>query len=172
MTNRTHTGLLLLVLAAGLAGCNGASAPSPTAPSAQPQETPRPTTSGRDAYMVADVTLSGVVYEVTPVGRVPIEGVLVQSDYFHVLPTPDVVTDSRGFFSFRPTWVCPCSWAPLVPAGITSIWVDKDGYKAPAGQPVSIFGYRLDPDVLPDYRLRDVTIKGDTRVDIELVRRR
>jgi hypothetical protein len=161
---------LLLVLAVGLAGCSGSSAPSPNAPSAQPQQTP-PTSGGRDTYVVADVTLSGVVYEVTPMGRVPIEGVRVQSDYFHVLPTPDVVTDSQGFFSFRSIWVCPCSWAPLVDAGITAIWVDKDGYKAPAGQPASVFGYRLDPDVLPDYRLRDVTIDGDTRIEIELVRR-
>jgi hypothetical protein len=58
-----------------------------------------------------------------------------------------------------------------VEAGITSIWVDKDGYEAPAGQPASIFGRRLDPDVLPDGRLRDVTINGNTRFDIELVRR-
>jgi hypothetical protein len=34
MTNRTHAGFLLLVLAVGLAGCNGASTPSPTAPAA------------------------------------------------------------------------------------------------------------------------------------------
>jgi hypothetical protein len=54
-----------------------------------------------DTYSVADVNLSGVVYEVTPMGRVPIEGDRVQSDYFHVFPTPDVVTDLNGFFSFR-----------------------------------------------------------------------
>ena len=103
-------------------------------------------------------------------GRVPIEGVRVQSDYFHVFPTPDAVTDSNGFFSFRRVWVCACSWAPWVDAGITSIYVDKDGYEVPAGQPASIFGRRLDTDVLPDLRLRDVTINGDTRFDIELVR--
>ena len=172
MTNRTHTAILSLVLAAGLVGCDGARPPSPTAPStAQPQQPPGPAGSGRDTYSVADVILSGVVYEETPMGRVPIEGVRVQSDHFHVFPTPDVVTDSQGFFSFRPVWVCPCSWAPPVDAGITAIWVDKDGYKVPAGQPASVFGYRLDPDVLPDYRLRDVTINGDTRFDIELVRR-
>ncbi len=171
MTNRTHTGFLLVVLAAGLASCEGAS-PSPTAPStAQPQQPPGPAGSGRDTYSVADVILSGVVYEVTPMGRVPIEGVRVQSDHFHVFPTPDVVTDSHGFFSFRPVWVCPCSWAPWVDAGITSIYVDKDSYEVPAGQPASIFGRRLDSNVRPDLRLRDVPINGDTRFDIELVRR-
>lgn len=168
MTNRTHAGFLVLVLAAGLAGCEGASAPLPIAPS---PPTPPSAGSGRDTYHVADVILSGVVYEVTPMGRVPIEGVRVQSDYFHVFPTPDVVTDSQGFFSFRPIWVCPCSWAPWVDAGITAIYVERDDYKVPSGQPASIFGRRLDPGVLPDDRLRDVTINGDTRIDIQLVRR-
>jgi len=118
---------------------------------------------------VADVILSGVVYEVTPMGRVPIEGVRVQSDYFHVFPTPDAITDSQGFFSFRRVWVCACSWAPWVDAGITSIYVDKDGYEVPAGQPASMFDRRPGTDVPPDLRLRDVPINGDTRFDIQLV---
>jgi hypothetical protein len=171
MATRTHTGFLLIVLAAGLASCERAS-PSPAAPStAQLQQPPRPAGSVGDTYSVADVNLSGVVYEVTPMGRVPIEGVRVQLDYFHVFPTPDVMTDSNGFFSFRRVWVCACSWAPWVDAGITSIYVDKDGYKAPAGQPASVFSRRPGTDVRPDDRLRDVTITGDTRFDIELVRR-
>jgi hypothetical protein len=58
-----------------------------------------------------------------------------------------------------------------VDAGITSIYVDKDGYEVPDGQPASIFGRRLDPGVRPDLRLRDVPINGDTRIDIQLVRR-
>jgi hypothetical protein len=170
-TNETHAATLIVVLAAGLAGCEGRSSLSPAAPSSAQPQAPRPTGSGPDTYQVADVLLSGVVYEMTSMGRVPIEGVRVQSDYFHVFPTPDAVTDARGFFSFRPLWVCPCSWAPWVDAGITSIWVDKDGYDAPAGQVASTFGRRLDPDVRPDLRLRDVPINGDTRFDVELVRR-
>jgi hypothetical protein len=175
MTNRRQRGFLLLVLAAGLTGCDGAHPSGPSAPSRpQPQQTPRPTGNGPDTYHVADVIRSGVVYEVTPMGRVPIEGVLVLSDWFHLFPAPpapSAITDSQGFFSFRPVWVCPCSWAPWVDGGITSIWVDKNGYEVPAGQPASIFGRRLDADVLPDGRLRDVTINGNTRFDIELVRR-
>jgi hypothetical protein len=172
MTNRTHTGLLLLALAVGLAGCEGASSRSPTAPlTPQPPQTTRPGGNGPDTYNVADVILSGVVYEITPMGRVPIEGVQVLLDYFHVFPAPHVVTDSHGFFSFKSVWVCPCSWAPWVDAGITSIYVEKDGYEIPAGQPASVFHHPLYPDVRPDDRLRDVTIDGDTRVDIQLVRR-
>jgi hypothetical protein len=161
-----RTAILMLVLWSGLAGCGGS---APTAPSAS--RLPQPTGNGRDTYQVADVVLSGVVYEMTSRGRVPIEGVRVQSDYFHVFPTADAITDSQGFFSFRPIWVCPCSWAPWVDAGVTSIWVDKVGYEAPAGQPASIFGRRLDPGVPPDLRLRDVPINGDTPFDVELVRR-
>lgn len=170
MANRTHPGVLV-VLVAGLAGCEGAS-PAPTAPStAQPQQPPGLAGSGRDTYSVADVNLSGVVYEMTPMGRVPIEGVRVQLDHFHVFPANDVVTDSQGVFSFRRVWVCPCSWAPWVDTGITTVYVDKDGYKSPTGQPASVFHHPLYPDAPRDYQLRDVTIDGDTRFDIELVRR-
>ena len=172
MTNRTHAAALILVLAAPLAGCDGASSRSPTVPSTpEPQQAPQPTGSHPDTYQVANVILSGMVYEETSMGRVPIEGAHVSSDYFHVFPTPDVVTDSQGFFSFSPVWVCPCSWAPWVNAGITSISVKKDGYEVPAGQPPSVFGHALYPDVRPDAHYRDVTINGDTRIDIELVRR-
>ena len=169
MANRTHTGFLLVVLVAGLASCQRAN-PSPTGPStAQPPSPPGP--AGGDTYSVADVILSGVVYEVTPTGRVPIEGVHVQSDHFHVFPTADVVTDAYGFFRFKRVWVCPCSWAPWVDVGITSIYVDKDGYEVPSAQPPSVFGRRLGTNVPPDLRLRDVPINGDTQFDIQLVRR-
>ena len=166
MTISTLTGFLLFVLAAGLSGCDAASPRSPTAP-----VTPPPPQTTGDTYDVADVILSGVVYEVTPMGRVPIEGVRVQSDWWHMFPTPDAVTDSRGFFSFRPVWVCPCSLAPWVDAGITALWVNKVGYEAPAGQPASVFNDRPGTTAPPDSHLRDVTINGDTRFDIELVRR-
>lgn len=170
MTNGTFARLLILVLAAGLAGCEGASSRSPTGPST-PQQGPRPTGSGPDTFNTADVILSGVIYEETPMGRVPIEGVLVSPDYFHVLPSANIITDSQGYFSFRGVWVCPCSWAPWVDAGITLIRVEKDGYTAPAGQPASVFRNPLYPDMPRDDHMRDVTINGDTRVEIELVRR-
>lgn len=160
-SHRTHAAILLVVLASGLAGCDGGGSRSATAPSPQPQQAPRPATN----------SLSGVVYEMTSTGRIPVEGVLVQSDYFHAFPTPDVVTDAQGFFSFRPVWVCPCEWAPWVNAGITAIVVDKEGYEAPAGQPPSVFRHPLYPEAPHDLRVRDVTISGDTRFDVELVRR-
>jgi hypothetical protein len=167
MTNSRQVWCLALVTGLIGAGCGG-DGRSPTAPS---NSQPRVGSNGVETYRVADVILSGVVYEETSMGRVPIEGVRVQSDSFHVFPTPDAVTDSQGFFSFRPIWVCPCSWAPWVDASVTLILVDKDGYEAPAGQPDSVFRHPLYPDQRRDPRVRDVTINGDTRFDVELVRR-
>lgn len=158
MTSKTHTGFLLMVLAVGLAGCSGDSATSPTAPSAEPQQAPRLNPNGRGEYVV-NATLSGVVYEVTPTGRVPIEGVVVWSSE-QAMST----TDNRGSFSIRPVWVCPCPWAQSAEPGMTSIQSSKDGYGDPTGQPASIFPDREGEG------WRDVKIIGDTRVEIELVR--
>jgi hypothetical protein len=168
LKNRTHTGILILVLAAGLAGCDGAHPPSPTAPSTpQPRQTPRPNPNGQGEY-VADVTLSGVMYEVTPTGRVPVEGAVFWSS-----EQASGATDITGRFHIRPVWVCPCPWASSVDAGITSIYWAKDGYEDPLGQPDSIFPESI---IFPGGRRkgegwRDVKINGDTRFDIELVRR-
>ena len=160
MTNRTHSGLSLLVLAVGLAGCDGTRMPSSTSPtSVQPQPTPRP--DGLGEYVV-DVTLSGVVYEMTPTGRAPIGGVTVWSSEQAV-----GVTDANGVFRVRPVWVCPCEWAPAVEAGMTSIQVDKEGYEDPAGLPESFSSYV--PGASNGWR--DVRITGDTRFDVELVRK-
>jgi hypothetical protein len=124
----------------------------------------RPANSGGDTYHMTDVTLSGMVYEMTPTGRAPIKGVVLWSSEQAM-----VATDINGLFSVRPVWVCPCSWAPSVEPGTTSIQWGKDGYEDPAGQPVSIF-YFL-PVLTTGAGWRDVKIYGDTRLDIELVRR-
>ena len=162
MTNRTHAGLLVLLLASGLAGCDSARGPGPTAPSPQPQQTPSPPPPPINPHFsVADVTLSGVVYEQTPAGRVRIAGVVIANGEGW-----SGLTDADGFFSFRPVWVCPCAAQPTVPAGTTSLWVGKDGYEDPEGLPVSRFGSFYES---PGYR--DVAVDGDTRVEFQLVKR-
>jgi hypothetical protein len=108
---------------------------------------------------VVDVTLSGVVSELTPTGLIPIEGVGVANG--EGLYTE---TDANGFFSLRPLWVCPCSGEPRVDAGVTSLWVGKSGYQDAPGQASSRFMYYVGPGY------RDVLINGDTRVDIRLIR--
>jgi hypothetical protein len=163
MTNRTHAGFLPLLLAVGLAGCNGADTPLPSAPSAQPEQTLARADSGGATYYMTNVTLSGVFYEVTRTGRVPIEGVQYWSS-----EQAQGFTDINGSFRVRPVWVCPCSRIPSVESGITSIQWGKDGYDDPPGQPDSIFHF-LPEAVTSGSGWRDVKINGDTRLDIELV---
>ena len=160
MAFRTSTKFLPVVMAMGLAACSGTSSSSLTGPSTiQPQPT-RP--NGHGEYVV-DVTLSGVVFEMTPAGRTPIEGVQFWSSEQAM-----GVTDANGVFRVRPVWVCPCEWAPLAEAGMTSIQVSKDGYEDPAGLPALFSPYAV-PGVSDGWR--DVKINGDTRLDIQLVRR-
>ena len=158
VTNRFRAGFLVSVLAASLAGCDGGRMPVPI-PGLLPGGQPPPDPGGSGFFSVADVTVSGVVFEVTPTGRVPIEGAMVANGEGW-----GGLTDENGAFSFRPVWVCPCGAQPWVPAGTTFLWVEKDGYDDPAGQPPSVFGgiYAT---------ARDVKIDGDTHVEIRLVRR-
>jgi hypothetical protein len=57
---------------------------------------------------------------------------------------------------------------PLADAGMTSIQVSKQGYEDPAGLPALFSPYAV-PGVSDGWR--DVKINGDTRLDIQLVRR-
>jgi hypothetical protein len=139
--------VLLVVIAQGLAGCGDSGSPSAPSPVPQPA---RPT----PVYAFSEVTLSGVVSEVTPTGQAPIEDASVYCEtcedghvYAH--------TDRSGFYSFRGVWVS---------AGIpTVLWVGKAGYQDPPEQPIL--------PGLPGSGWREVTIDGDTRLDIQLVRR-
>jgi len=161
MAFRTSTMFLPVVMAMGLAACGGTSSSSPTGPSTiQPQPTPRPNDHGE---YVVDVILSGVVFEMTPAGRTPIAGVQFWSSEQAM-----GVTDANGVFRVRPVWVCPCEWAPLAEAGMTSIQVSKEGYEDPAGLPALFSPYAV-PGVSDGWR--DVKINGDTRFDVELVRK-
>jgi hypothetical protein len=159
MAIRTSTRSFLFVLTLVLAGCHGASSSLPTGPSTiQPDLTPRP--SGHGEYIV-DVTLSGVVYEVTPAGRVPIQGVS-----FYSSETAGGVTDINGVFKVKPVWVCPCDWSLSVEANMTAIRFEKAGYEDPPGLPKSLFDFTGGSN-----GFRDVKIQGDTTLEVELVRK-
>ena len=89
-------------------------------------------------------TLSGVVSEVTTAGQVPIEGVEVYwSEY------KGTFTDRNGFYTIEGVY-----------GGVQPIWVEKDGYTFAV-----VIPHRMGE------RWRDVTISGDTRFDVHLVRR-
>ena len=90
-------------------------------------------------------TLSGVVFEVTASGRVPVEGVQVYCDAcFHDFQS----TDANGQYLFE-----------SASNGALALLVDKPGYVLAGSQP----GPRSD--------LIIATVEGNTRFDIELVRR-
>jgi hypothetical protein len=166
MRNRTRIAVLLLV-PAGLAGCTGSSsttpptAPSPVSPSpVSPSPTPpvpQPQPGSfyyGPGYVLMDASLSGVVFEVTATGHVPIPGVSVYCDACGEFGHTAKTTDKDGFYSFSGDiaggggmWLPPSNTAYLI--------VRKEGYRDPPGLPPGP---------------RDVTVKGDTRFDIQLVR--
>lgn len=163
MTSIPKIWFLALAVALGGPGCGGDRAPS-TAPSTlQSMSAPRPSPGGISEY-TWDVTLSGMFYEVTPSGRTPIEGVEWYSN--DESERGHGTTGIDGLFSVKPVWVCPCAWAPMVKANTTSVYWRKAGYADPPMQPDS----QLYPGLGPGAGSRDVSVTGDTRLEIELVR--
>jgi len=93
-------------------------------------------------------TLSGVVYEVTPAGQVPIADVSVYCDSCGEFGHTFARTDANGFYSFSGVF-----------NGSNPLIVAKAGYRDPPGLPSGpVLGWRV------------VTVGGDTRFDIQLVR--
>jgi hypothetical protein len=89
-------------------------------------------------------TLSGVVSELTTEGPVPLEGVDVYwSEY------KGTFTDGKGFYTIEGLY-----------KGVQPMWVAKEGYT-----------FAVDIPHPMGERWRDVTISGDTRFDVQLVRR-
>jgi hypothetical protein len=152
MPSRTSIGFLPLVLAVGLAGCEPTSSPAP-APSAV-QTAPLPTPPGAfPPGVLRDYTLSGVVFEVTTTGQTPIEGVDVYCELCGVHTHSGAHTDSNGFYSFTGVWTIPDVRTP--------VWFGKVGYSDPPGVPL----------VGNESGWRQVSVTGDTRFDVQLVRK-
>ena len=96
---------------------------------------------------IVSYTLSGLVYELTEAGQVPIEGVEVYCDS---CGSPDghtfVYTDATGFYSL--------SWTTN---GVHPLFVTKAGYAVAVTRDA--------------YGRISATVNGDTRFDIQLTRR-
>jgi hypothetical protein len=107
--------------------------------------------------VLREYTLSGVVFETTTTGRSPIEGVRVYCELCGAETHTDAYTDANGFYSFTGVWN-----AGVFP---TSIWSVKEGYRDPEGLA------RPTPPNASGPGWREVMVNGDTRYDIELVRR-
>ena len=101
--------------------------------------------------MLSAYTLSGVVFEVTATGQTPIEGVAVYCELCGEETHSWSITDSSGFYSFTGVWTTPGSPTP--------VWFSKEGYADPLGVTLSTA------------TATQVLVNGDTRFDVELVRR-
>jgi len=93
-----------------------------------------PTTPSAPASQLTYI-LSGVVFEVTPTGVMPIEGVQVEEYDRHQFATPD----ANGFYRIAG-----------VSAGRIGVGFEKEGYQSSRST---------------------VTVNGDTRFDIQAIRR-
>ena len=153
MTIRTYIAVLVLALTTGLTGCDGDDSPAPTAPSAVQAPLPPPVRTPIRAQfppgVLSDFTLSGVVLEVTATGYIPIEDVAVYCELCGEETHSWSVTDSSGIYSFTGVWTTPGSPTPVS--------FNKKGYTDPLADTSS--------------GNRQIMINGDTRLDVELVRR-
>jgi hypothetical protein len=155
MTHRIRSAFVLSVLVVGLAGCSHAPPPyAPTAPSAPVPARPSPD----PAVYMPDVTLSGVAFEETPIGRAPIERVWVYCEPCSEETHGGTYTDSNGFYRFTGVWIDPAHFP-------TRIYISKDGYGDPAGLPTPT------PPNPSGAGWREVVINGNTQFDVQLVRR-
>jgi hypothetical protein len=165
MRHRTFP-LGALALGLGLSGCGGsdsaalAPTPSPVPAQAVPAPAPRPSFP---PGTLTGVSLSGVVYELTPTGRKPIAAAVVYCELCGTETHTFATADGNGYYHFSGdlasgggVWV-----VPGVPTPIAVGYYNVD-YEDPPGLPAVGHG--------PGWR--EVLIDGDTRLDIELVRRR
>jgi hypothetical protein len=160
MKNRlTRGGLLVFVLA--LSGCGGGdSSPLPVGPSLDvprvfvPSPPPVAAVDWMAGYTLTAASLSGLIYESTPTGRAPIPGAVVYCERCGEITHTWATADANGFYRFP---------GELTTGG--GIWLSP-------GQPTPILvgGVNFEPQPWLGRSL-SVTITGDTRVDVELVRR-
>jgi hypothetical protein len=140
-----HPSVVSLVIAVAISGCG--SPIRPTSPSVLQTAVAPPATVPQPAPQPT-YTLSGVVSELTSAGTMPAAGVQLYCDS---CGSPDghtfTTSDPNGFYSF--------SWTRN---GVHPLLVWKDGYAV------------IDPSGTRSNGVA-VTVDGDTRFDIQIVRR-
>ena len=161
MRHRTSVLGGVLVVALGWGGCGGSDFPAtPLTPSPPPPQAVGPPGSGFPPGVLTGVSLSGVVYELTPTGRRPIPQAYVYCEACSEETHMFVLADDNGFYHFSGdlasgggVWV-----TPGIPTDL-AVDYNKD-FEDPPGLP---------PSRGPGWRA--VLIDGNTSFDIELVRR-
>jgi hypothetical protein len=162
LITRARTAIVCFLLLPGLAACSSSEQlPSTPSPVVAPLvASPAPVTG---VSVLADATLSGMVYEVladSPRQIVGVEGVAVYCEQCGESTHNFSFTDSNGEYVF-PKGV----WTEGRPSFPIRIFVSRDGYQDPPGLPKPTAPNPSGPG------WREVVIHGDTRFDMELVRR-
>lgn len=162
VTSRTRIAIASLVLGQVLAGC-GSTPAVPSAPSSPSiTSVPAPAPAPPASVMTA-ATLSGRVYEAvgdSPGQRRGIEGASVYCEPCGESTHNFADTDANGEYVFpRGVWNEGRTGFP------TRIFVRRDGYEDPPGLP------KTTPPNPSGPGWREVVIEGDTRFEIELIRR-
>ena len=160
MNNRAHPRAGLLVFVFALSGCGDGfdTVTTPLVPSSVTPPpvvlTDRPAASNwMDGYILTAASLSGVVYELTSTGRVPIPDAVVYCERCGEITHTWAIGDANGFYRFP---------GDLATGG--GVWLSP-------GRPTSIIvrgPYEQETWLERNF---DVPMTGDTRFDVELVRR-
>ena len=154
MTKRVQLGIALVIVQF-LPGCGGMSSPMPSSPSPvapSPVASSTPVITQTSAVFAPNITLSGFVSEIVQGVAVPVDGASVYCEPCGEGTHTYASTDSKGFYIFTGIW-----------GNDFSIWIGKDGYQDPAGTVNSGFPRGAG--------WRDVKISGNTRFDVQLVRK-
>ena len=163
---KAFLGAAVTALVASVA-CSCYAAPtSPTTVSAQPTPVPAQRAPlSNDLFVRMPWSLTGLVFETTSSGSgyAPVLGVTVYCDACGEFGHTWTTTDASGFYRFSGD-VAGGGGVGVAPGTTTYLIVDKEGYKDPAGLPATFWGGSR-----PGFR--ELTMRGDTRFDIELVRR-
>ena len=175
MTHKRQVGVVLVILVAAISGCGGSGvSPAPLAPTPAPvpQRAPAapcisPETFYGCAYSRKGVSLTGLVYEITPTGPVGIAGASVYCEACGLMTHTWATADSNGFYNFSGD-LARGGGVWLAPGFLTAVAVQHTAYQDPPGLP-PLRGPLFHIPTGPGWR--EVLIEGDTRFDIELIRR-
>lgn len=167
MTHGIRAGIVSLMLVCGVIGCGSGSytpAPAPSVVVVTPAAPPPTAPTAFPPGTLTAVRLSGLVYEMTATGPIPIADVPVYCELCGRSTHNWAYTNARGIYEF-PSNPDQGGGIWLSPNVVTQLWIARQGYDDPPGLPP------LHGPVMSGTGWREVLINGDTQFDVLLVRR-